>query len=168
MHDPCDPNFTAMKRILRYVRGTIDHGLQCHVSSTAQLTAYTNADWAGCLLLADLPQVTVYSLVIICCHGLQSDMSLCLDLVLKQNIVYADIFTKALPTALFLEFRSSLNVRRPPFQLRGVGDEEVVVGEGVVVTSSSLEMLTNSYLGGIMEDEDGKKNGKEGLFNLKA
>ncbi|GKB49642.1 hypothetical protein Tco_0900395 [Tanacetum coccineum] len=31
----------------------------------------------------------------------------------------------------------------------GVGDEEVVVGEGVVVTSSSLEMLTNSYLGGI-------------------
>ncbi|GKE68639.1 hypothetical protein Tco_1526711 [Tanacetum coccineum] len=26
----------------------------------------------------------------------------------------------------------------------GVGDEEVVVGEGVVVTSSSLEMLTNS------------------------
>ncbi|GJV57987.1 hypothetical protein Tco_1458992 [Tanacetum coccineum] len=33
---------------------------------------------------------------------------------------------------------------------RGVRDEEVVVGEGVVVTSSSLEMLTNSCLGGIM------------------
>ncbi|GJU61430.1 hypothetical protein Tco_1243265 [Tanacetum coccineum] len=32
----------------------------------------------------------------------------------------------------------------------GVGDEEVVVGEGMVVTSSSLEMLINSYLGGIM------------------
>nr|GEW19756.1 hypothetical protein [Tanacetum cinerariifolium] len=32
----------------------------------------------------------------------------------------------------------------------GVGDEEVVVGEGVVVTSSSLKMLTNSCLGGIM------------------
>ncbi|GKA78412.1 hypothetical protein Tco_0784949 [Tanacetum coccineum] len=32
----------------------------------------------------------------------------------------------------------------------GVGVEEVVVGEGVVVTSSSLEMLTNSCLGGIM------------------
>nr|GFC64507.1 hypothetical protein [Tanacetum cinerariifolium] len=73
----------------------------------------------------------------------------------------------------------------------GVGDEEVVVGEGVVVTSSSLEMLTNSCLGGIMvsliflegleeealvefmvelfeEDEDGKKNEKGGLFNFKA
>nr|GEU42519.1 hypothetical protein [Tanacetum cinerariifolium] len=74
---------------------------------------------------------------------------------------------------------------------RGVGDEEVDVGEGVVVTSSSLEMLTNSCLGGIMvsliflqgleeealvefmvelfeEDEDGKNNEKDGLFNLKA
>ncbi|GJU55456.1 ribonuclease H-like domain-containing protein [Tanacetum coccineum] len=27
---------------------------------------------------------------------------------------YADIFTNGLPSALFLEFRSSLNVRRPP------------------------------------------------------
>nr|GEY02455.1 hypothetical protein [Tanacetum cinerariifolium] len=33
---------------------------------------------------------------------------------------------------------------------RGFGDEKVVVGEGVVVTSSSLEMLTNRCLGGIM------------------
>ncbi|GJU58513.1 hypothetical protein Tco_1236279, partial [Tanacetum coccineum] len=32
----------------------------------------------------------------------------------------------------------------------GVGNEKVIVGEGVVVTSSSLEMLTNSCLGGIM------------------
>ncbi|GJU72850.1 uncharacterized acetyltransferase-like protein [Tanacetum coccineum] len=47
MHDPRDPHFTALKHILRYVRGTIDHGLQLHVSSTSQLTAYTDADWAG-------------------------------------------------------------------------------------------------------------------------
>ncbi|GJT72330.1 hypothetical protein Tco_1031616 [Tanacetum coccineum] len=32
----------------------------------------------------------------------------------------------------------------------GVEDEKEVVGEGVVVTSSSLEMLTNNCLGGIM------------------
>ncbi|GJV82217.1 hypothetical protein Tco_1518087 [Tanacetum coccineum] len=83
--------------------------------------------------------------------------------------------------------RQRLQKLRRNGALGGVGDEEVVVGEGVVVTSSSLEMLTNSCLGGIMvsliflegleeealvewfeEDEDGKKNGKEGLFNLKA
>nr|GEX81560.1 ribonuclease H-like domain-containing protein [Tanacetum cinerariifolium] len=33
---------------LRYVCGTLDYGLQLHVSSTTQLTAYTDADWAGC------------------------------------------------------------------------------------------------------------------------
>ncbi|GJY00722.1 hypothetical protein Tco_0358874 [Tanacetum coccineum] len=32
----------------------------------------------------------------------------------------------------------------------GEGEEDVVMGEGVVVTSSSIEMLTNSCLGGIM------------------
>nr|GEW46253.1 hypothetical protein [Tanacetum cinerariifolium] len=32
----------------------------------------------------------------------------------------------------------------------GDGEEEVVMGEGVVVTSSSLEILTKSCLGGIM------------------
>ncbi|GKD94762.1 ribonuclease H-like domain-containing protein [Tanacetum coccineum] len=32
---------------------------------------------------------------------------------------YADIFSKGLLTALFLEFRSSLNVRRPPAQTAG-------------------------------------------------
>ncbi|GJR79004.1 ribonuclease H-like domain-containing protein [Tanacetum coccineum] len=48
MHDPRDPLFTALKRILRYVRGTLDYGLQLHVSSTTQLSAYTDVDWAGC------------------------------------------------------------------------------------------------------------------------
>ncbi|GKB24594.1 ribonuclease H-like domain-containing protein [Tanacetum coccineum] len=50
MHGPCDPHFTALKRILRYVRGTLDYGLQLYVSSTTQLSAYTDADWAGCLI----------------------------------------------------------------------------------------------------------------------
>ncbi|GKF13372.1 ribonuclease H-like domain-containing protein [Tanacetum coccineum] len=47
MHDPFDPHFTALKRILRYVRGTLDYGMQLHVSSTTQLSAYTDTDWAG-------------------------------------------------------------------------------------------------------------------------
>ncbi|GJS05749.1 hypothetical protein Tco_0322257 [Tanacetum coccineum] len=34
--------------------------------------------------------------------------------------------------------------------LGALGEEEVVMGEGVVVTSSSLEILTNNCLGGIM------------------
>ncbi|GKA05747.1 hypothetical protein Tco_0684867 [Tanacetum coccineum] len=70
----------------------------------------------------------------------------------------------------------------------GVGDKEVMVGKGVVVTSSLLEMLTNSCLGGIMvnliflegfeeealvefivewceKDKDDDRSGEDDLFN---
>ncbi|GJR36131.1 ribonuclease H-like domain-containing protein [Tanacetum coccineum] len=48
MHDPREPHFSALKRILRYIRGTIDHGLQLFSASTTSLVAYSDADWAGC------------------------------------------------------------------------------------------------------------------------
>ena len=48
MHAPRDCHFQLVKRILRYLRGTIKHGLQIHRSSPVLLTTYTDADWAGC------------------------------------------------------------------------------------------------------------------------
>ncbi|GJW67670.1 ribonuclease H-like domain-containing protein [Tanacetum coccineum] len=48
MHDPREPHFSALKRILRYVRGTLDYGLQLFSFSTTDLVAYSDADWAGC------------------------------------------------------------------------------------------------------------------------
>ncbi|GJW39704.1 ribonuclease H-like domain-containing protein [Tanacetum coccineum] len=48
MHDPREPHLAALKRILCYVRGTLDYGLQLFASSTSQLTAYSDADWDGC------------------------------------------------------------------------------------------------------------------------
>ncbi|GJY87609.1 ribonuclease H-like domain-containing protein [Tanacetum coccineum] len=48
MHDSREPHFAALKRILRYVRGTMDFGLQLYVSATTSLVGYTDADWAGC------------------------------------------------------------------------------------------------------------------------
>ncbi|GKA73393.1 ribonuclease H-like domain-containing protein [Tanacetum coccineum] len=48
MHVPRDPHFTVLKRIFRYVRGTLDYGLQLHVSTITQLSAYIDVDWAGC------------------------------------------------------------------------------------------------------------------------
>ncbi|GKC70063.1 ribonuclease H-like domain-containing protein, partial [Tanacetum coccineum] len=50
MHDPSEPHFSALKWILRYVRGTLDYGLQLFSSSTTDLVAYLDADWAGCLI----------------------------------------------------------------------------------------------------------------------
>ncbi|GJR96462.1 ribonuclease H-like domain-containing protein [Tanacetum coccineum] len=48
MHDPREPHLAALKRVLRYVRGTLDFGLQLYASITGSLVAYTDADWAGC------------------------------------------------------------------------------------------------------------------------
>ncbi|GKB09676.1 ribonuclease H-like domain-containing protein [Tanacetum coccineum] len=48
MHDPREPHFSALKRILWYVRGTLTSGLQLYSSTTSSLVAYSDADWAGC------------------------------------------------------------------------------------------------------------------------
>ncbi|GJV82826.1 ribonuclease H-like domain-containing protein [Tanacetum coccineum] len=48
MHDPQEPHFSALKRILRYVQGTLDYGLQLFSSTNDSLIAYSDADWAGC------------------------------------------------------------------------------------------------------------------------
>jgi hypothetical protein len=44
MHDPRESHLTAMKRILRYLRGTPDYGLLLRRSRSTDLTVYTNAD----------------------------------------------------------------------------------------------------------------------------
>nr|GEW92885.1 ribonuclease H-like domain-containing protein [Tanacetum cinerariifolium] len=51
MHDPQEPHFAALKRILRYVCGTLDYRLQLFSSSTTDLVAYSDADWAVCLTM---------------------------------------------------------------------------------------------------------------------
>ncbi|KAL4570763.1 hypothetical protein LXL04_026425 [Taraxacum kok-saghyz] len=48
MHDPREPHFTALKRILRYVRGAADQGLQIFSSPCRDIIAYSDPDWAGC------------------------------------------------------------------------------------------------------------------------
>nr|GEX19592.1 hypothetical protein [Tanacetum cinerariifolium] len=170
MHDPCDPHFTALKRIIRYVCGTLDYGLQLHVSSTTQLSAYTDADWAGCPVtrrstsaeyrgVANVVAETAWIRNFLCelhtplftatfvyCDNvnvvymsvnpvqhqrtkhIKIDIHFVRDFVASRQVrvlhvpsrfQYADIFTKGLPTALFIEFRSILNVRRSPAHTEG-------------------------------------------------
>ncbi|XP_066324085.1 uncharacterized mitochondrial protein AtMg00810-like [Miscanthus floridulus] len=49
MHDPCGLHQALLKRILRYVRGTTHLGLHLCASTELLVTAYSDADWAGCL-----------------------------------------------------------------------------------------------------------------------
>jgi hypothetical protein len=48
MHDPRETHLNLVKRILRYIKGTTHLGLQLHRSSSNELIAYSDADWAGC------------------------------------------------------------------------------------------------------------------------
>jgi hypothetical protein len=49
MHAPRDAHWSLAKRVLRYIRGTSDHGLHLHGSSNNDIVAYSDADWAGYL-----------------------------------------------------------------------------------------------------------------------
>ncbi|GKC77207.1 ribonuclease H-like domain-containing protein [Tanacetum coccineum] len=48
MHDPREQHLATLKRILRYVRGTLDYGLQLFSASPLSSVGYFDADWAGC------------------------------------------------------------------------------------------------------------------------
>nr|CAB3464295.1 unnamed protein product [Digitaria exilis] len=191
MHDPREPHLAALKRILRYIRGTLDLGLLLRPSTTVDLTVYTDADWAGCpdtrrstsgyavFLGGNLRQNTVsrssaeaeYRAVangvaeiswlrqllmelhapprrasLVYCDNIsavymssnpvqrQRTKHIEIDLHFVRERVatgdvrvlhvptssqYADVFTKGLPSSVFTEFRSSLNVRKSDDQTAG-------------------------------------------------
>ncbi|MCI43398.1 copia protein, partial [Trifolium medium] len=48
MHDPKTEHMNALKRIVRYLQGTLDLGLHLYPSSINGLISYTDADWGGC------------------------------------------------------------------------------------------------------------------------
>ncbi|GKD91288.1 ribonuclease H-like domain-containing protein [Tanacetum coccineum] len=48
MHHPRETHLSALKRVLFYVRSTLDFRLQIYASSTLSLVSYSDADWAGC------------------------------------------------------------------------------------------------------------------------
>lgn len=46
MHQPSNGDFKAVKRLLRYLKGTLTQGLVCSPRNFT-LTAYSDSDWAG-------------------------------------------------------------------------------------------------------------------------
>jgi histone deacetylase 1/2 len=49
LHSPTTAHWSAVKRILRYVKGTLGMGLKLRKSSSTLVSAFSDADWAGCV-----------------------------------------------------------------------------------------------------------------------
>ena len=49
LSQPAEVHWEAVKRILRYVKGTLQVGLQICKSSSSGISIFTDADWAGCV-----------------------------------------------------------------------------------------------------------------------
>ncbi|XP_047268881.1 uncharacterized mitochondrial protein AtMg00810-like [Capsicum annuum] len=47
MHKPMESHFTAMKYLLRYLKATINIGLNLHSANSLPLQAFTDVDWAS-------------------------------------------------------------------------------------------------------------------------
>jgi len=197
MHDPREPHLAALKRILRYLQGSLSLGLTMRRSPPAELVVYTDADWAGCpdtrrstsgyavflgdnlvswsskrqqtvsrssaeaeyravangvaeatwlrQLLTELRHPPRRATLVYCDnisavylssnsvqHQRTKHVEIDLHFVREKVILghirvlhvpttlqYANVFTNGLPTSLFQEFRSSLNVRHAPDQTAG-------------------------------------------------
>ncbi|XP_055826233.1 uncharacterized mitochondrial protein AtMg00810-like [Solanum dulcamara] len=48
MNAPTNEHMRALKHIIRYLQGTLTHGLYLYKSSVNRLISYTDADWGGC------------------------------------------------------------------------------------------------------------------------
>ena len=49
LSQPTDVHWEAVKRILRYIKGTLSMGLRIRKSLSTGVSVFTDADWAGCV-----------------------------------------------------------------------------------------------------------------------
>lgn len=48
MHEPTQSDFTLLKRLLRYIRGTSSFGIHISKSVLLDVSAFSDSDWVGC------------------------------------------------------------------------------------------------------------------------
>nr|GEU72761.1 ribonuclease H-like domain-containing protein [Tanacetum cinerariifolium] len=106
MHDPREPHFSALNRIL---------------SVEAEYRGVANAVAETCWLINLLRALHTpfsFAMLVYCDNVIAVYLSAnpVRALHVPLHYQYVDIFTKGLPSALFKEFRTSLSVRYPPVQ----------------------------------------------------
>lgn len=86
MHKPTVTHWTSTKRLLRYLKHTIFHGLHIRKKSSFALITYSDADWAGNMMIGPPPPHISHFLVSILSPGVQRSKGQWHIHPLKQNI----------------------------------------------------------------------------------
>lgn len=85
MHAPTTVHWGMLKRVLLYVKGTINYGLGISRSQSFDLHAFSDSDWAGDLGTVSPPVVLLFSSVLILFLGRVASSALWLVLLLKLS-----------------------------------------------------------------------------------
>ncbi|GJZ53402.1 hypothetical protein Tco_0608287 [Tanacetum coccineum] len=117
---PTEKHLHAVKRIFKYLRGTVNWGLWYPNDSSIALTTYTDADHAGCQDTRRSTSGNNKNAIVLCCNNVQHSRSKHIDIrfhFIKEQVengvleLYfvnteyqlADIFTKS-PCRKIIEF----------------------------------------------------------------
>ncbi|CAL2260341.1 unnamed protein product [Prunus armeniaca] len=85
MHGPSNKHYGTAKRVLRYVKGTLDYGLMYEKGKKAVLVGYCDSDWGGSIAKVHLAMHS--RLEVESFHGLLSSKVVLLSQLQKQNML---------------------------------------------------------------------------------
>ena len=86
METPKESHWLAAKRILRYIKGTLNVGLFYTYGEAAELVGYSDSDWGGTKMRGKSPLDMSSILGQLHFYGPQRNKELCLYLHAKQSM----------------------------------------------------------------------------------
>nr|ABA99612.1 retrotransposon protein, putative, unclassified [Oryza sativa Japonica Group] len=113
MSSPSQLNFTAAKRVLRYIKGTADYGIWYKPVKESKLIGYTDSDWAGCL--DDMKSTSSYAFSLGSAEAEYVAASKAVSQVVWLRRIMEDLGEKQYqPTTIYCDSKSAIAISENP------------------------------------------------------